>query len=213
MGPICCSVPEMWQQWDGQLKRHNATWKGKDLKWNHSSRDVVRSTCPLERLSHRSGPWGSKEWRSSIRSLSGGSSMVAPTDRVSITAWRDKHTPTYRLSRRNTIWTDFLRSYVVCSLLIKKEKKEKCDGGGEASQKFSTVITKILFLNRGEHLHQYQAAACKCVAQRSHGSILDWGKSLWYWFNGTKPKTGSSHPQHWTITGILDQQKEAMFYF
>lgn len=53
-------------------------------------------TCPLERLSHLSGPWGSKEWRSSILSLSGGSSMVAPTERVSITAWWDKHTPLYR---------------------------------------------------------------------------------------------------------------------
>lgn len=45
-------------------------------------------TCPFERLSQRSGPWGRSECSSSILSLRGGSSIVAPTERVSMTAYK-----------------------------------------------------------------------------------------------------------------------------
>lgn len=43
-------------------------------------------TCPLERLSHRSGPCGNSECSSSILSRKGGSSRAAPIDSVSPTA-------------------------------------------------------------------------------------------------------------------------------
>lgn len=86
-------------------------------------------------------------------------------------------------TEHNLNW--LLRSYVVCSLLIKKEKNKKCDGGKikKHHKKYSTAITKILFLKWEEHLHQCQAAACKCVAQRSHRSM--WPGFIWvilFWF-------------------------------
>lgn len=95
---------------------------------------VFGVTCPLERLSHLSGPWGSSEWSSSILSLSGGSSMVAPTDRVSITAWWDKHTPAYchhlhphtvtasgDVTDSEPVW--HLKKWLVSSLLVNKKNK------------------------------------------------------------------------------------------
>lgn len=117
--------------WHGSWRVPTLFIKGRLLQAHNPKtfRPVCYGTCPLERLSHLSGPWGSNEWRSSIRSLSGGSSMVAPTDRVSITAWWDKHTPTYcrRLRSCNRIracWL-FRKTLLCCVLIYKKINKKR----------------------------------------------------------------------------------------
>ena len=56
--------------------------------WNKVLKQIFEVTCPLDKLSHLSGPCDKRECSSSILSLRGGNSKGAPIDRASPTAYQ-----------------------------------------------------------------------------------------------------------------------------
>lgn len=67
-------------------------------------------TCPLDKLSHLSGPWGNSDWSNSIRSLNGGNSKGAPMDNVSLTACTHKN---YKKYMKKLLWFELLSTMVI----------------------------------------------------------------------------------------------------